>query len=87
MFTRPIRTLVAVAASLGLVATLAVAPAAAQACTADAATTSEVSDGVELTLATSFTCTDATDAGTWSITVDVANDSDVDVTLDEVELR
>lgn len=87
MFTRPIRTLVAVAASLGLLATLAVAPAAAQACAADAATTSDVADGVELTLATSFTCTDATDAGSWSITVDVTNDSDLDVTLEEVELR
>lgn len=87
MLTRRIRTLVAGAAAVGLVATLAVAPAAAQACAADSATLEEIAEGVELSLATSFTCTDATDAGSWSITVDVANESAIDVTIDEVELR
>ncbi|MGH2381661.1 MAG: hypothetical protein ACRDG7_10635 [Candidatus Limnocylindria bacterium] len=92
MISRTPRTLVAVLTTLGLVAALTAVPVAAQeeepVCelTAEGSLTEEVTDGVTLTFGSDFACTDAADAGTWSITVDVTNDSDTDVTVDSLSL-
>lgn len=90
--TRPIRTPIAILAALALIGALAAIPVAAQtetpACTlaADGSTTEAVTEGVTLTFDSDFVCTDAADAGTWSITVNVSNDSETDVTIDALTL-
>lgn len=92
MLSPSFRTLVVVLATLGLVATLAAGPALAQSeapeClpTLDSLTTEEVTDGVTLTYDSDFVCTDAADAGTWSITVSVWNESETDVALEGLTL-
>jgi hypothetical protein len=92
MHVRPIRTLIAIMATLGLVGAMAAIPVAAQTSTptcevtADGSTTDDVTDGVALTFDADFACTDADTTGTWSIVVNVANDSDTDVIIESVEL-
>jgi hypothetical protein len=87
LLPRPIRTLVAILATLGLVAAISAIPAAAATCAAAASTANEVvTDDVSLSFDGEFTCTDADDPGTWSITVNVTNDSDAEVTISTVEL-
>jgi hypothetical protein len=76
------RTLVAILATLGLVAAISAIPASAQSCAAAASTATELStDDVALASNGSFICTDAADSGEWSITVDVTNQSGSEVTI------
>lgn len=92
MLPRPMRTLVAVLATLGLIGALTAIPVAAETAaptcsvTPDGSTTELVTDGVELTFDSDFACTDAAPAGDWSITVNVTNTSGSDVTIDEISL-
>jgi len=92
MHARSMRTLIAMLATLALVGTMAALPVGAQlsepecAVTADGTVTEEVTDAVTLTFDSDFVCPDAADAGTWSIVVDVSNESGADVTIDEVTL-
>lgn len=92
MLPRPIRTLVAVLATLGLIGAMTAVPVAALTDTPTCATTTggstseEVTDGVTLTYGSDFACTDAAAGGTWSIAVNVTNDSAVDVSIDTVSL-
>lgn len=86
MLPRQIRTVVAGLAALGLVGALAAVPALAQSCTAEEPITEDVTDGVTLKYDADFVCTDAADAGDWTITVSVSNDSDADVTVDDITL-
>lgn len=91
MFARSMRML-AILVSVALVGMITATPLVAQTATplceltADGSTTEEVTDGVMLTFDADFACTDAADAGTWSITVNVTNESDTDVTVDSLSL-
>lgn len=82
------RTFTAILATLGLLAALTAVPVFAQSCDAtDGGSLTElVTDDVTLTFDSDFACTDAAATGTWSIVVNVANDSDVDVTIEDVSL-
>ena len=87
MLPRPMRTLVAILATLGLVAAISAIPAAAQTCAAAASTATElVTDDASVSFDAEFTCTDAPDSGDWSASVQVTNDSDTEVTLSTVDL-
>jgi hypothetical protein len=92
MHVRPIRSLIAILATLGLVGAMAAIPVAAQTSTptcevtADGSTTDEVTDGVSLTFDAAFACADADTTGTWSIVVNVANDSETDVIIESIAL-
>jgi len=89
---QPIRTLIAILAALGLIGAMTAIPVAAvtstPACevTVDGSTTEDVTDGVSLTFDADFACPDADATGTWSITVNVANDSQTDVTIESISL-
>ncbi|HUF85306.1 MAG TPA: hypothetical protein VMQ81_12030 [Acidimicrobiia bacterium] len=92
MRSRSTRTLVAILATLGLVGAMTAIPVAAVTdtpecdITADGSATEDVTDGVALTFDSDFACTDADTTGTWSIIVNVANDSETDVTVDAISL-
>ncbi|MGH2429664.1 MAG: hypothetical protein ACRDGV_12450 [Candidatus Limnocylindria bacterium] len=74
-----IRSPLAGVAAAGLLALALAMPALAQSesptCVAGEPTTELVTDGVTLTFDSDFTCSDAADTGTYSITVGVANDA------------
>ncbi len=83
------RTFTAILATLGLLTALTAVPVfAAEEClvTEDGSLTEFVTDDVELTFDSDFACADAAPTGEWSITVNVANDSDVNVTIEDVAL-
>jgi hypothetical protein len=92
MHARSQRTLISVLSALALVGTLIVLPVAGQLTepecdvTVDGTFTEEVADAITLTFDGDFACPDAADSGSWSITVGVTNDSEADVTIDDVTL-
>lgn len=83
MLVRPMRTLIAILATLGLLAAASALPAAAATCTA-ASDAGAAEAG--LSHDASFHCTEAELTGTWTITVEVVNDTDADVTISAVEV-
>ena len=86
MLPRPMRTLVAVLATLGLALAISAVPAAAVTCAATGSATEDVAQGLTLTFDGDFACADAADSGEWSITVNVTNDSDTELTISAVTL-
>lgn len=92
MLPRPLRAPIAILATVGLLVAMTAIPAAAQSstpvCTAEGESTGQVTEGATLSYDSSFVCTDAADAGTWFITVNVANlaESATGIELSEVTL-
>jgi hypothetical protein len=92
MHARSLRTLVAVLSALALIGTLTVMPVAGQltepdcVVTEDGTVTEDVADAITLTFDSDFVCADAADSGTWSIVVAVTNDSEAEVSIDDLEL-
>lgn len=91
MLPRPMRTPIALLATLGLLMAMTAIPVAADAhdvCDAADQTSGQVAEDVTITYDSLFVCTDAAASGTWSITVEIANDADstADVTIDGASL-